>query len=67
MTYNENIKRAIDKWRETHKEEYRKYIRNQCSKYRENNREKCNATRLRCYYEKKPYLKISRIFSEIQL
>jgi hypothetical protein len=68
MTYNNNLKKAIYKWRETHQEEYREYMRSTQAEYRANNKDKANASRMKCYYEDRdPYLKQCKTFRRIRI
>jgi hypothetical protein len=68
MTYNNCVKKAIYKWRETHQEAYREYMRSAQVEYRKNNKDKFNATRMKCYYESKdPYLNQCKIFRRIRI
>ena len=53
MTYNENIKKAIYKWRETHHEQYNNYNIIKAREWKDKNREKHNKTELLRYYYKK--------------
>jgi hypothetical protein len=67
MTYNEKRKKAIYKWREAHQDEYREYMRILQIEYRTNNKDKANASRMKCYYESKdPYLNQCKIFRKIR-
>lgn len=68
MTYNENIKNSIYKWRATHKDQFNAYCAALMKKQYEKNKDDKNKKNLQRYYERKdPYIKMARIFREIQL
>ena len=61
MTYNENSKKAIDKWRLKNKEKYNSYMLTKVKEYRINNNEHSNRLRMLRYY----YHKEAAIFRNI--
>lgn len=61
MTYNENIKNSIYKWRENHIDEFREYNALQQRKFYEKNREYKNKKNLERYYFKKEFQRLSNI------
>jgi len=71
MTYNENSKLAIMKWRKNNKESYNEYMMNQMKKYNANNKEQINSKRMDKYYATKtfkdPFLREAHIFRYILL
>ena len=71
MTYNEDSKTAIMKWRGNNKEMYNKYVSIQMKKNHSNNREKVNGKRMEYYYATKvykdPFLMEAKIFRYILL
>jgi hypothetical protein len=71
MTYNENSKIAIMKWRSNNKEMYNSYMTGQMKIYHSNNKEKVNGRRMERYYASKvfkdPFLMEAKIFRYILL
>ena len=53
MTYNENIKKSIMKWREKNIDKNRAYIRIKTREYREGNNAHTNMLELKRYYWRK--------------
>lgn len=47
------MNKYIKKWRETHRDEYNKYMRSKMVFYRENNRQRECLNRMKRYYWKK--------------
>ena len=71
MTYNENSKLAIMKWRDTHKVSYNAYMKLHMRKYNANNKPLINSKRMDKYYASKIYtddfLREAHIFRYILL
>ena len=55
MTYNENSKLAIMKWRNNNKQVYNEYMISQMKIYNANNKEQINSKRMDKYYAIKIY------------
>ena len=53
MTYNENIKTSIYKWRNNNREKYNDVCRVGCRKWKEKNKDYHNKKELERYYYKK--------------
>ena len=71
MTYNENRKLAIMKWRNSNKQVYNEYMISQMKIYNANNKEQINSKRMDKYYATKiykdPFLREAHIFRYILL
>lgn len=61
MTYNENIKQYIDKWRTSNREKYNNYCATQMKKQYEKNKEIKNRKDLERYYLNKELKKFRNI------
>lgn len=64
MTYNENNKKAIYKWREKNIDIFRAYNALQQRKFYGNNKEVINKRNLDKYYFKKEFQRLSNILLE---
>ncbi len=71
MTYNENSKTAIMKWRGNNKEVYNNYMMEKMKIYHANNKVKVNERRMERYYADKvykdPFVMEAKIFRYILL
>jgi predicted phosphohydrolase len=61
MTYNENIKTSIYKWRNNNREKYNDVCRVGCRKWKEKNKDYHNKKELERYYYKKECLRLRNI------
>ena len=65
--YNDTTKGYIMKWRASHLDQYRTYIRGKVAEYRAANREKVNERSKELYRKKKLFQKEALVFRMIML
>ena len=64
MPYTPALKRAIYKYRETHREEFTEYSKEYRKRYYQENKSKVNAKRLNLYYYQKECNRLRNILLE---
>lgn len=65
MTYNDNIKNSIYKWRGTHKEQFNAYCASLMKKQYLKNKDEKNKKNLERYYFKKECQRLSNILIDL--
>ena len=65
MPYTQALKRAIYKYRDTHREEFTEYSKVYRKKYYEDNKDKVNSKRLKLYYYQKECSRLRNILLDI--